>query len=568
MDALKSFTIEPETMTWPQLLWAFVTYGYVLFTSANMIGDGSELLLLIPSLAGIVGSIVLPILGAVPDGMMVLFSGLGELCVAQEQVSVGVGALAGSTIMLLTIPWFLAIVGGRVDIEKGEAMYSKRGQKLTKPLLDLQGTGIEYDVQVPNNAKIMVLTALTYFVIQIPALLVDNQEIFGNCTQVKEVTKESKFESWAALSGLVLCIIFFAAYLFLQYQSGKKTQKSSDVTVVKSAYVDLGYHYRDAPDVKAKLVMDYSLELYIQKMRDDNVRRGSKPGQTVSERFIESADFDEDVKVILSQFYAQYSDSKTKSISYSGFTSVINDVGLQCDSKKISEMFRNADKDKSGTIDKQEFFAVIKELAAHPPKQEEVGEQKASVSGNAADDDEDEDEEEMPEEFKDLPVDQQRKRILLSSFWQMGLGTLLVLIFSDPMVDVLAEMGHKSGVPAFYISFVLAPLASNASELIAAFKYASKKTKKTITISLNTLEGAACMNNTFCLGIFFALICFQGLAWKFTAETLAIFFVQVIMALLVLTQKQQTMLTAFIILAIFPLCLLAVYVLQNVIGID
>ena len=29
------------------------------------------------------------------------------------QVAVGVGALAGSTIMLLTIPWFLSIVGGQ-----------------------------------------------------------------------------------------------------------------------------------------------------------------------------------------------------------------------------------------------------------------------------------------------------------------------------------------------------------------------------------------------------------------------------------------------------------------------
>merc|ERR1711920_812878 len=138
----------------------------------------------------------------------------------------------------------------------------------------------------------------------------------------------------------------------------------------------------------------------------------------------------------------------------------------------------------------------------------------------------------------------------MSAFWQMGLGTLLVLIFSDPMVDVLAQMGKMSGVPAFYVSFVLAPLASNASELIAAFKYASKKTRKTITISLNTLEGAACMNNTFCLGIFFALICYQGLAWKFFAETLSIFIVQVAIAYLVLMQKQHTMGTAFIILAL------------------
>jgi hypothetical protein len=29
----------------------------------------------------------------------------------------GIGALAGSTIMLLTIPWCLSIIGGRVDID-------------------------------------------------------------------------------------------------------------------------------------------------------------------------------------------------------------------------------------------------------------------------------------------------------------------------------------------------------------------------------------------------------------------------------------------------------------------
>lgn len=68
-----------------------------------MISDGSELLLLVPSLAGVVGSVVLPVLGAVPDGAIVLFSGMGDD--AQSELSVGVGALAGSTIMLLTIPW-------------------------------------------------------------------------------------------------------------------------------------------------------------------------------------------------------------------------------------------------------------------------------------------------------------------------------------------------------------------------------------------------------------------------------------------------------------------------------
>ena len=60
-------------------------------------------------------SVVLPVLGAVPDGAIVLFSGLGPD--AQEELSVGVGALAGSTIMLLTVPWALSVFAGRVSLD-------------------------------------------------------------------------------------------------------------------------------------------------------------------------------------------------------------------------------------------------------------------------------------------------------------------------------------------------------------------------------------------------------------------------------------------------------------------
>jgi len=42
--------------------------------------------MLVPSLKGIVGPVVLPILGAVPDGAIVIFSGLGPIADAQAQV--------------------------------------------------------------------------------------------------------------------------------------------------------------------------------------------------------------------------------------------------------------------------------------------------------------------------------------------------------------------------------------------------------------------------------------------------------------------------------------------------
>merc|ERR1712007_100070 len=119
--------------------------------------------------------------------------------------------------------------------------------------------------------------------------------------------------------------------------------------------------------------------------------------------------------------------------------------------------------------------------------------------------------EEIPDDLADLPENVRLMRIIWRSSWMMGFGTLLVLVFSDPMVDVLGAWGKALGIPAFYVSFVLAPFASNASELIAASNYAAKKTQKAMTTSLSTLIGAACMNNTFCLAIFFALIYAQNL---------------------------------------------------------
>ena len=46
-------------------------------------------------------------------------------------------------------------------------------------------------------------------------------------------------------------------------------------------------------------------------------------------------------------------------------------------------------------------------------------------------------------------------------------------------------------------------------QLLAAYNFALKKTKKSITVSLSQLEGAAIMNNTFCLFVFLFMIFLQ-----------------------------------------------------------
>lgn len=201
-------------------------YGYVLATSSNWIADGSELLLAVLD-PGIIGGFLLPVMGAVPDAAMVLFSGLGPQDTVQEELSTGLGTLAGSTIMLLTIPWSLCTYTGRVDLvdkatlEDGPgakpsgdvvAAYKRpRSKKLTVPWYDFAGAGTEPDNAVMTpSAVIMLVTTVSYIIIQGPSFK------FQTYHNEKE---EAKKEGVYALVGFVLCGLFFVSYSVWQVYS-------------------------------------------------------------------------------------------------------------------------------------------------------------------------------------------------------------------------------------------------------------------------------------------------------------------------------------------------------------
>ena len=71
------------------------------------------------------------------------------------------------------------------------------------------------------------------------------------------------------------------------------------------------------------------------------------------------------------------------------------------------------------------------------------------------------------------------------------------------------------------------------------------------------------MNNTFCLSIFMALIFFRGLAWQYTAETVSIVVVQVLIYLI--TRKDTlSVRDGFKVLAIFPASILLVAIMTSI----
>ena len=217
---------------------------------------------------------------------------------------------------------------------------------------------------------------------------------------------------------------------------------------------------------------------------------------------------------------------------------------------------------------------LLHDMRQNNAQEAEEGDSGSSINkpttedGDDGDDgDEDDDDEEMPEDIAALDPKLQQVAIIKRSVYWLLSGTALVLVFSDPFVDILVAVGGKTGIPTFYVSFVLAPFVTNGSELFASYTFAKKKTSSSMSCSFQQLFGAAIMNNTYCLLIFFALIYFQDLYWAFSAETLSILFVELVM-LFVAAKSSHRVVDGLYVLSLYPICLLMVWVLENEVGFD
>ncbi len=555
-----------------QVLSLMMVYGYVLFYASNMLSEGSELLLLVPSIAGIVGSVVLPILGAVPDGAIMLFSGLGPD--AQNQLSVGVGALAGSTIMLLTIPWGAAVMKGSVNLGgDGAADYAHK-KTHAPPKSKLTGLGVTPSATIRHNAALMAGTALLYLIIQGPAFQ------YAKGGPGSSDKKVSSAEHGWALAGLVLSVLAFVVYIVMMVRQSSSSEKQA--YLIDQAAIR-------ALDHDSSISIAGIIAPIIAEGRKKNIARAADPmlrQQTL--RNLETgreALLDDKAKTQLSHvlrpFFKAFDTDGDGMIDKQELKALLVRLGEKSVTDAVCEEWMSRlDSDGDGHITTAEFTDALlkyigqKIMYAGPshrdpsvsvaPPSMSIQEPRASVGG---DDEEDEDEEEVPEDLAEMSPEEQQRHIKRRAAMMMSVGTLLVVVFSDPMVDVMSNVGARCQIPPFYIAFVLAPLASNASELLASYSYAGKKTRKTITVALASLEGAACMNNTFCLAIFMALVYFKGLAWKFTAETLSILLVEVIVSLVAMARTQRVAHAIFV-LSLYPLAIAFVAALENVAHLD
>ncbi|KAL0306558.1 UNVERIFIED_CONTAM: Sodium/calcium exchanger NCL [Sesamum radiatum] len=471
----QTYGFMPCTSTALGNLFLILVYGYLMFLAATYLSSGSELLLEILG-PGIVGGLFLPILGALPDAMLILVSGLsGSVETAQSQVSVGMGLLAGSTVMLLTVIWGTCIVVGKCDIENHIAIDSQdtKGFSLT-------GSGISTDIWTSYAGIIMAISVVPFIIVQLPQILHSNS---GRHLSV--------------LIGLIVSASLLVSYCL--YQVFQPWVQRRRLAYAKHKHVISGI----LKHLKMRALGRLSTE-------------DGKPNEEVLEKLFKAIDENEDGYLSHSELRALILGIQFNEINLDqddAVEKVMKDFDITLDSRVDRREFidgvgRWLQEAKSAASNHAGSMKYIDEFHMRTKRDHDLlGEQSDEIV-----------------EGVDNPRWNSIKAVLL-----LLLGTAIAAAFADPLVDAVDNFSNATKIPTFFISFIALPLATNSSEAVSAIIFASRKKLRSASLTFSELYGAVTMNNALCLSVFLALVYVRGLVWDFSSEVLVILIVCIVM---------------------------------------
>ncbi|KAJ0054685.1 hypothetical protein Pint_02380 [Pistacia integerrima] len=135
------------------------------------------------------------------------------------------------------------------------------------------------------------------------------------------------------------------------------------------------------------------------------------------------------------------------------------------------------------------------------------------------------------------------------------MGTVIASVCSDPLVDAVDNFSTASGVPSFFVSFILL-LFVTSSEVVSTLTFASRKSLKTASLTYSRIYGSVTMSNILSVSVFLGLVYFRQLTWKFSAEVLVILLVCIPTGLIVSFRTTFPLWMCVVAYALYPFSLL------------
>ncbi|OMP10032.1 Calcium-binding EF-hand [Corchorus olitorius] len=504
----QSYGFLPCTTTVLGNIFLILVYGYLMFRAAKLLCDGCEILLEILG-PGLIGGLFLPVLSSLPDAIIILASGLsGSKETAQSQISVGIGLVAGSTVMLLTVVWGSCLILGKCDLDSSLS----KNPRDTKGF-SLRGSGVSTDIWTSYAARIMAISIIPFIIVQLPAVL--------------HTTSQSRT---AILIALVVSVSLLLSYSI--YQVFQPWIQNRRIAFAKHKHVIAG------------ILKHLSVRAVGRLLTDDGV-----PNTTVIEKLFMMIDENGDGRLSQAELRALVLGIRFDEIDMDiedAIGNVMKEFDTSCDSfvdldefvKGITKWLHEARRLSEGQEGALMHF------------HEETRKEHHLLGGQGA---------QFGESVKN-PVWNAFKAVMM-----LLLGTILAAVFSDPLVDAVSEFSKASSIPSFFVSFVILPIACT-SEAVSALSFARRKKLTTASLTFSQIYCSVTMSNILSLSVFLGLVYFRDLTWDFAAEVLVILIVCIVMGAIASFRTTFPLWMSLLACALYPFSLLLIYILDYVFG--
>ncbi|XP_028763669.1 sodium/calcium exchanger NCL-like [Neltuma alba] len=630
-------------------LFLILVYEFLLFHGESYLASGGEQIFKILG-PGLFGASAFDLLGALPESLILLVTGLSRETKesAQEYASTGVGMLAGSSILLLTIVWGTCVITGRqnlkTDSRNRSSHYSNSSRATPKELL--AGFGITIDKETKEMARIMILSVIPFIIMQIPS-------VFRFSAVLRSVT---------LMGALTVTVIFVLLYFIYQifkphiektrleyikhhdlilrifeHVEKQTLQKiltedgSPNVAAINGLYNEISQHggERDllASEVKELLLKNKLTGTDISEGQvEDMLRVFDRNGDQIitKEEFVTGlTQWIEQTKHALDK---QYMPRKSLQNIYQGFlkpwmehmrkereikghlvseilrhaqsdmvVQLLNDDGT-ADESAIRRLFEEVDSNRDNSVSQSEIRKLVTNLHFGKAVDEEEAVKKIIQdfdinSDNVITEEEfvdgftkwvlssskqaphskpqpHQEETHQTWEYVEKVVEEkhQHKGIYgwIMAIINVVVGITILSILAEPLIASVQKFSAAAGIPSFFASFILVPLATNFREATSAIKEASHKKRSNTSQTMYEIYGAVFMNNILGFSAIATLIYVREITWEFSAEVLVVAIVCSVMGLSASFRPNFPLWTSFGAYLLYWLSLVLVYVLNDV----
>ncbi|KAF3656636.1 putative paraspeckle component 1-like [Capsicum annuum] len=151
------------------------------------------------------------------------------------------------------------------------------------------------------------------------------------------------------------------------------------------------------------------------------------------------------------------------------------------------------------------------------------------------------------------------------SLFQVILGVAILTLCADPIMDNIIRLAQAIGVPSFFLSFVIVPLAVNARTAITAITLlssANKQSSTTSSLTFSEIYVGVIMNNIMGMSTVLTVLYGKDLRWEYSAEVLVSMVICAVIGAFAFIRTTYPLWICIVAFLFYPIALVLLYIFQ------